>query len=213
MGSSVVEFENWQRREIFEQFSKISSPFYVVSFNIEIQNLYRYCKKNHIGLYHAMVWCITKAINSVSAFRQRIIDGKVIEFEETYPSFTFLKRGEEAFKVCTLRARDSMADFDAEAKRMEEAQTTMFGNSDLPGSQLFYLSCLPWIETTCVSSERDLDVDDCIPRISWGKYKVLPGGEIIQNITADVNHRLVDGYHIGVFGQNLQSIINSFNGQ
>lgn len=209
MSSAVVDTETWSRREIFEAFSKCSYPFYVVSFNVEIQNLYDFCKRRQIGVYHAMIWCITKAVNAIPAFRQRIIKDEVVEFDETYPSYTFLKRGEDAFKVCTMKAGDDIVEFDGKAKLAEVCQTTMYGNYGFPAEQLIYLSCLPWIETTCISSERNIDRDDCITRISWGKYRKNADGSIVQNITVDTNHRLVDGYHVGLFGQKLQEIISA----
>ena len=213
MDSMIIDMERWERREIFETFSKISFPFYVVSFNVDIQNLYAFCKQSGAGVYHTMVWCVSRAVNSVAAFRRRIIDGQVVEFSETYPSFTFLKSGEEAFKVCTIRLSDSIIEFDRAAKEAQAAQTTMFGHPQLPPERLIYLSCLPWIETTCISSERHIDPDDCIPRISWGKFRRNPDGTITQNITVDANHRLIDGYHIGLFGKALQDIINTLNPQ
>ncbi|MGM9763783.1 MAG: CatA-like O-acetyltransferase [Candidatus Cryptobacteroides sp.] len=204
-----TDIENWSRREIYELFSPYSNPFYVVSFNVEIHNLYNFCKKNGIGVYHAMIWCITRAINSVPAFRQRIVKGEIVEYDRTFPSYTFLKAGEDAFKICTLSADEDIIGFDRKAKLAEASQTTLLGDYDLPPEPLIYLSCLPWIETTCITSERNLDRDDCIPRISWGKFRKNPDGSIMQNITVDTNHRLVDGYHIGLFGQSLQAAIDS----
>lgn len=176
---------------------------------MNIEHLYKHCKQNGIGVYHTMIWCIAKAVNSVPAFRQRIVNGEVIEYDKTFPSYTFLKKGEDAFKICTISAEDTLEEFDLKAKLSEASQETMFGFYDVPMEPLIYLSCLPWIETTCISSERDMNPDDCIPRISWGKFHRNADGTIIQNITVDTNHRLVDGYHIGQMGQALQSIIDS----
>ena len=204
-----IDIATWSRREIYEAFSPYSNPFYAVAFNIEIQNLYRFCKENGVGVYHAMIWCVTRAVNSVPAFRQRIVEGRIVEYDRTFPSYTFLKKGEDAFKICTLSAEEDIIGFDRRARLAEASQTTMFGDYDLPSEPLIYLSCLPWIETTGITSERDMNIDDCIPRISWGKFRRNPDGTITQNIAVDTNHRLVDGYHIGMMGQTLQSIIDS----
>lgn len=209
MQITKIDIQNWERREIYDNFSKISFPFYVVSFNVEIHNLYNFSKSNHIGIYHAMIWCITKAINSIPAFRQRIINNEIIQYSETYPSYTFLKENDTAFKVCTLKCNDNILEFDREAKIAEANQTSMYGDYNLPNEALFYLTCLPWIETSGISSERDINKDDCISRISWGKFHKNSDGTITQNISVDTNHRLIDGYHIGLFGQKLQEIINN----
>lgn len=71
---------------------------------------------------------------------------------------------------------------------------------------LVYFSCLPWIETTAITNERDLASpiakDDSIPRICWGKY-TQENDRIYLGISVEVNHRLIDGFHIGLFAQAL----------
>lgn len=53
------------------------------------------------------------------------------------------------------------------------------------------------MEITSLSSERIIDADDAIPRIAWGKY-VERDGKLQLCVSVDVNHRLIDGYYIGL---------------
>ena len=64
------------------------------------------------------------------------------------------------------------------------------------------------MEITSLSSERVIDADDAVPRIAWGKY-VERDGKLQLCVSVDVNHRLIDGYYIGRFYQELQNRINS----
>ena len=61
-----------------------------------------------------------------------------------------------------------------------------------------YLSCLPWLDLTALTNERDPDKDDTVPRISWGKYAETDGRKQL-NLSLEVNHRFIDGIHIGKF--------------
>lgn len=90
-------------------------------------------------------------------------------------------------------------------------QTSLHGGADVPEAEKAYFSCLPWMEIPAMSSERSLDPDDAIPRIMWGKY-VTRDGRLELCVSADVNHRLIDGYHIGLFYQELQHAISSLPG-
>lgn len=76
--------------------------------------------------------------------------------------------------------------------------------------RLIYFSCLPWMDITAVTNERDLSSpeskNDSVPRITWGKY-VRNGDRMELGISVDVNHRLIDGLHIGQFAQKLEQLI------
>ena len=61
-----------------------------------------------------------------------------------------------------------------------------------------YLSFLPWIDLTVLTNVRDPDRDDTVPRISWGKYAEADGRKQL-NLSLEVNHRFIDGIHIGKF--------------
>ena len=49
-----------------------------------------------------------------------------------------------------------------------------------------------------------------IPRISWGKY-VERGGRRELGMSVEVNHRLVDGLHLGRFVQALEGRIEALS--
>lgn len=78
----------------------------------------------------------------------------------------------------------------------------MAGQAD----DLIYFSCLPWMDVTAVTNERELLApnarDDSIPRICWGKY-TLENDRVYLGISVEVNHRLIDGVHIGRFAEAL----------
>ncbi len=48
--------------------------------------------------------------------------------------------------------------------------------------------------------------DDTVPILVWGKY-TEHGGRYRVNMTLDVKHRLIDGYFVGQFVQNLETMI------
>lgn len=64
------------------------------------------------------------------------------------------------------------------------------------------------MEVTGHTSERDADPDDSIPRIAWSRY-VERDGRLRMHVTVEVNHRLVDGLHIGRFCEASQRRIDA----
>ena len=64
--------ETWERKGIFDFFSGMSNPFYMVTFRQDVTKLYKYAKRNGISFYYALVYLCTKAINGVPAFHYAI---------------------------------------------------------------------------------------------------------------------------------------------
>jgi len=61
---------------------------------------------------------------------------------------------------------------------------------------LLYLSCLPWVDFTGLTNAMP-DAQDCIPRLSWGKFVTGENGHITCAFTAEVHHAIADGAHLG----------------
>ena len=163
--------------------------------------LYDYCKTCGLPFYLSLVWLCTKAVNAVENFRYTVDGGRVALLDERIPSFCDLRPGSELFHIVTLAAGDDMAAFCAAAREKSAAQTEFLVRST-EGASLIYFSCAPWIDLTSLTNERDFHPDDAIPRIAWGKY-VDEGGKKVLGMSLEVNHRFIDGYHIGRFAQEL----------
>ena len=199
-----IDRENWPRREIFDFMSGIQDPFYAVTFTQDVTKLYGYTKAHGLSFYHALTYLVSKAVNSVENFRYDVDGDKVVLLDERVPSFTELRRETELFCFVNVRASGTMEEFCAEAAEKTAAQTTLFGEEDT--RDLLFISCLPWVELTSLTNEGMTDPDDCIPRISWGKWHD-EGGRKTLGICLEVNHRFIDGVHIGKFAQELTRLI------
>ena len=200
-----VDLAVWERREIFDFFSGSSNPFYMVTFRQNVTKLVQYTKQNRISFYYALVYLCTKAINSVPAFHYVIRQSDVYWLPERSPSFTDLKKGSGLFHIVTMPCADSMIDFCEQAGERSRKQS-VFIDTDMESDALIFFSCIPWVDMTALTNERDWSSqeakDDSIPRIAWGKY-VKAGDQLELGMSIEVNHRLIDGIHIGQFAEAL----------
>ena len=173
----IIDKAAWPRREIFDFFSGISNPFYAVTFRQDVTELRNYCKERKISFYYGLIYLCCKALQDVPAFACRIRGENVVELGEQKPSFTDLKKGSELFHIVTMPCEGSIVEFCGKAR-----------------------------EVTAVTNERELLApnarDDSIPRICWGKY-TLENDRVYLGISVEVNHRLIDGVHIGRFAEAL----------
>ena len=200
-----VDPESWPRREIFAFFSGISNPFYAVTFRLDVTALRRYTKERGLSFYHSMIWLCTRALGRVEAFSYALREGQLVRLESRRPSFTHLRPGSENFQIVTLPCEGSLEDFCAAAREKAEKQD-FFIDFAGEGIDMIFLSCLPWLDLTALTNERDLDPDDAIPRIAWGKY-TEENGRLMLGLSVEVNHRFIDGLHIGQFARELERMI------
>lgn len=76
-----------------------------------------------------------------------------------------------------------------------------------PGQNVIHYSSVPWIKFTSVSHARSFKFKDSCPKISFGKIfdenerKMMP-------VSIHVHHALADGYHIGLFIDKFQELLN-----
>ena len=210
MPDRLLDRAAWPRREVYDFFSRIDDPFYMVTFQTDVTAVREYTKRNNLSFYYTMVYLCTAACNAVPAFRQVIRSGQVWELEARSPSFTDLHPGSEVFHIVTMPCAGTLAQFCRAAAEKSAAQTT-FLNQQAETDALIYYSCLPWVELTALTNERDHDPDDSVPRIAWGRY-VQREGRLRLGVSLEVNHRLIDGLHIGQFVQALERRIAALGG-
>lgn len=197
-----IDPASWPRRELFRFFSGMSQPFYSVTFRQDVTRLVEYAREEQLSFYYALIWLCTHAVNKVEAFRYALEAGQPVLLDARHPSFTDLHPGAEVFHIVTMPCTGSLQQFCEAARAKSLAQTTLLDQADT--NDLIYFSCLPWVELTGLTNERDFDPDDAVPRIAWGKY-VEEGGRRQLALSMEVNHRFVDGLHIGRFHEALSA--------
>lgn len=192
-----VDLDKWNRKEIYEMFSKIDYPFYSVTIPVDVTNVRQVSKREGVSFYFLMIWLCTKAVNSVPEFNMRIRDNKIYQLNQTEPSFTVMKKGDEHFVIVTTQWEKEWKEFCCNAESKSMQQVSLFGQHNYT-DELIYFSCTPWFDFTALTNERNFDKNDTIPRIAWGKY-YNENDRLMLHLSIDVNHRTIDGLHIAKF--------------
>lgn len=198
----IIDKATWPRREVYDFFAPMSWPFYSLTFPVDVTPLRRYAKERGLSFYLSMVYAVTKAMDSVEAFRYKCRGEEIVLHDRLVPSFTDLKPGSDTFHITTLEAGDDMGGFCRRAKEESKAQTAFITVGPWEEDQLIYFSCTPWFPITGLTNERDADPGDSVPRMTWGKYEEKDGRTMLS-ISLELNHRLLDGVHVGKFYEAL----------
>ena len=201
----AIDLSTWPRKEIFD-FYNSADPLYSVSFRVDVTDLYNYTKPRGLSFYMGLCWAVGQALNRVENFRYVIREGKVYLLDERRVSFTDIREDTHLFYLVTMPLEEEIDDFCRAGKALSKSQTC-FVELDKEGDDLVYLSCLPAIDMTGITTSRSTHPDDSTPRITWGRYSADAQGHKTLGMALEVNHRLIDGYHVGLFAKELEALI------
>lgn len=198
-----VDLENWNRRYIYEYFKNYDDPFFSVTLNFDVTKLYHFCKANRIPFSLANLYYSLQAANEIREFKIRLLDGKLVEFDEIHATQTILQK-DETFSFCYFEMRQNLREF-AEIGKRNVAKYTALNTFDVERDRvdLIYYSVNPWFSFTSFKHARNFDKTDTIPKIVFGKY-FEDGKNLLMPISIQVNHAIMDGLHIGKFCDSLQ---------
>ena len=205
---AVIDKGSWPRRAHYDFFAPMSHPFYALTFPVDVTPLRALCKERGLSFYTAMVFAVIKAMEQVDAFLVRERDGVLVRHDALVPSFTDLKPDSDLFYIVTLEAGGDLEDFCRRAKAQSEAQTEFITSGPWAPDSEVYFTCLPWFPLTALTNERDLDPADSIPRVSWGRWEEREGKTVLS-LSLELNHRLVDGVHVGRFYEALTRFLSA----
>ena len=204
-----IEKSTWDRRELYEFFSGVSDPFYMVSFTVDVTELKAFTKRYECSFYYSLIWLCCEALKSADNFLYTCRDGEIYLLDERTPSFTDRTANSELFHIVSLPARGDILSFCQSAKEMSRNQQC-FIDMKCEGDHLAYFSCLPTLRMTALTNEFDRVSPDFaesnIPRIAWGKY-TENCGRLELTMSMEVNHRFIDGLHIERFASRLETLI------
>jgi len=205
-----VDVQNWDRKDHFEFYSRFKEPYHGVNVSVDITALKEQCKKKGDSLFMTYLHRAIIAVNNVEAFRLRIINGAVYRFDTTHVTMT-IARENEPFGFSFVAFNEDFAVFEAEAKK-EFTRVRQSKGLDLSVSRenVVHFSALPWIDFTGITHARDLESEDCSPKITFGKI-TQKDGRWLMPVSVHVHHGLVYGKDVADFIQNFQKQLDSPN--
>ena len=195
-------------------FKDFLSARYSISARVNVEKLWKWCKKNDKSFFIMSLGCLMNATNSVDALKRRIIDGEAIEYDYVEGVSPIMDKDSETYKEMRVKVPQKFRDMiewhdyvktlseDILSGR-KEGFTLEMEKRDF--TNIVNFSCIPWIDfdmmTTCVVDGMAIQ-----PLITWGR--VNENYEMSVAIT--VSHIFVNGRELGFFYENLQKELDEF---
>lgn len=204
----VIDWERYPRRAHFAYFNAMPDPYAGVTAEVDITRFQAVCRQAGLPFFLSFLYCAGRAANAVPQLRQRILDGRPVEFPSCDTSHTVL-REDGAYAYCRLNCMQPFEAYLPGALAAQEEARVHGGLDDgADGLSLLFVSTLPWVRYTALRQPVPVPADSN-PRITWGRYE---GGHkgVFLPVTLLVNHALVDGMHMGRFYAALDRELAAF---
>lgn len=203
----LLDLENWPRKDHFNFFNRFEEPFFGVVVEIDCTIAYDKCKKEGMGFFLYYLHQALIAANAVENFRLRIEDGQIYSYDQVNAS-AVINRPDGTFGFSYIDYAPEFEVFQTGAKK----EITRVQNSTglVPagsGDNVIHISAMPWLNFTSLSHARSFSFKDSCPKISFGKMTENNGKKTMP-VSIHVNHALADGYHVSLFVDEFQRLMN-----
>lgn len=167
-------------------------------------------KENKISLFAYYLHSSMKVINSISEFKYRLIDGNVYELEKINAGGT-ISRKDNTFAFIYVEYDEDFNVFKNRLEREVELVHSSVGlrlNADDCKVDLIRHTTIPWVSFTHLLHPTQLNNEDTVPKISFGKIFELNGEKYLP-VSVEAHHGLVDGYHVGRYFAEFEQLLDS----
>jgi chloramphenicol O-acetyltransferase type A len=202
-----IDLATWNRKEHFEFFSTFEEPFFSITTPIDMTIAYEKAKVMQIPFFVFYLHKTIVAVNQVENFRYRIEGKEVVLYDEIDASSTIM-REDKTFGFSFMKFHSDLHEFakivQTEIERIQ--RTPGLFTREFP-ENIIHFSAIPWINFTSLTHSRNYTLTDSCPKVSWGKL-MDENGKKTMSVAVMAHHGLVDGYHMGLFVEALQTELN-----
>ncbi len=200
-----IDIETWKRKKIFDFYKEFEDPFFNLTANIEVGPIRAFCKDKQYSFFLACLYLSTKAANEIEEFRLRLIDNKVICYDEIHPKSTIL-RANETFGFAHFEMAGDFATFhEIGKKHITDFKESEVFNLHPERLNCIYYTTVPWVSFTAIKHARSGAAFVGVPRIAFGKY-FTQENKLLMPVSLEACHCLMDGFHAGQYFERLQAM-------
>jgi chloramphenicol O-acetyltransferase type A len=206
---TLLDLNNWNRKEHFLFFKQMQEPFFGVTVNIDCTKAYATSKKLGTSFFIYYLYKTLMAVNAFENFKYRIENTHIYTHNRIDGSAT-ISRADGTFGFSLIEYHPDYSVFEQTAiTEIDRIQnTTGLFTREFKDDNVIHFSAIPWLNFTSLSHARNMTYPDSCPKISFGKVIVSDTGNRIMPMSIHVHHGLMDAMHVGQMVDYFQEIMN-----
>lgn len=207
---TLLDLENWNRKEHFAHFRQMEEPFFGATVEIDCTKAYQTAKSLNASFFIYYLHQTLVAVNTIENFRYRIAEDQIYINDRIDASAT-IGREDGTFGFSLIEYDADFKVFEQTAlKEIERIQsTTGLFTREFKDDNVIHFSAIPWLNFTSLTHARSFTYPDSCPKVSFGKMITSEAGKRTIAMAVYVHHGLMDGLHLGQFVDYFQELMNS----
>lgn len=207
----AIDIKTWPRVQIYKYFTEtVSTLIYSVNVTLDVTKLRTTLKKQGLKFFPAYLYLITKGLAGQKEFLMAIQDNTLGYWNVRTPFYPVLHEDDKTITFLWTEYDDSFKVF----YKNYISDIAKYGNhhgimssKGTPPSDSYIIACTPWFSFNGLSMHLQNAKNYYAPIFEAGGFDEA-NGIIKMPLSITVNHAVIDGYHIKVFLENLQLLMN-----
>lgn len=201
----VIDIVSWKRKEHFEFFSKMKSPYFGFTTEVDCTKAYEKAKENGHSFFAYYLHKSMVAVNSVEELKLRIVGDQVILYDEVHGGST-IGRADGTFGFSFFHYSEDFETFNQglqkEIQSVQNSTGLGISNDVLPINHIRHTT-IPWNSFSALLHPTNFDPKECIPKITFGKFNIRDGKKFLP-VSVEAHHGLADGIHLAKYIEEFQ---------
>nr|WP_314491032.1 chloramphenicol acetyltransferase [uncultured Chryseobacterium sp.] len=201
----IIDLDSWNRKEHFEFFSKMASPYFGLTTEVDCTKAYKTAKEKGCSFFAYYLYRSMVAINSVDELKLRIVGDEVILYDEVHVGST-IGRADGTFGFSFFHYSEDFEIFNAglqdQIKTVQNSVGLGISNDVLPINHIRH-TAIPWNSFSALLHPTNFDPKECIPKIAFGRFNVRDGKKYLP-LSIEAHHGLADGIHLAKYLEEFQ---------
>jgi len=199
----LLDISTWNRKDTFDYYKNFESPFFNITAQVDVSEMYAYCKKENLSFFLTSLHHSTKICNDIENFRYRLEGEKIWIYNKISAGSTVLFE-DNTFGFAYFDMVEDLNKFVADGQNtIDQLKKNRHFSPKHDMESLIHYSVIPWVSFTSFQHARPIPVKDSIPKITFGKL-FDQGKKKMMPVSVAVHHALMDGWHVGQYFQKIE---------
>ena len=205
----VIDIENWNRKEHFEFFSAMASPYFGFTTEVDCTKAYDEAKEKGRSFFATYLYKSMMAVNTVDELKLRIVDDQVILYDEVHVGST-IGRPDGTFGFSFFHYSEDFEIFNGrlqnQIRGVHQSAGLGIRNEGLPVNHIRHTT-IPWNSFSALLHPTNFDPKESIPKITFGKFSIKDHRKFLP-VSVEAHHGLADGFHLAKYLEEFQRLLN-----
>ncbi len=216
MSFTKIDLDLWDRKYYYNYFMNEKNKMRCrvgMTAQIDITNLLYQIKSRKLRCYPTFTYLISRVLNNHEEFKISIRDNTLIVWDKLNVRYPMFNKENQNLTSIWLEYNENFQKFYSDAINDIEKYSgikSMFAKDKMPDN--FYdITSIPWVSFTDFQLDLyNVDGTWLAPFVAIGKFFKSYDKKILLPVHIKVHHATCDGYHIGVFFNELQELCGKF---